>query len=289
MSATPISSSAPRFISKPSTATTALPNWLREPLLHFVVLGGLLFGADHLMFARTDDPRSVVVPAQVDADAKKLFTESRGRAPNTEELRALRLRWLDNEVLYREGLALRVDQGDPTIRERVIFKSLMAIEAGLKLPAIDDQKLLKWFESQRAQYDEPARYDFQEAVLTGDNSEAAVRAFAAALNAGAPGDAKAGLRVFKGRPRDNLVQGYGPEFAQALETAPVGEWHAQSTRDGWRAMRLDAITPPKPASFESLRGVVLQDWTDATMAQLRTDAVRELSKKYTIRVEGEKR
>ena len=32
--------------------------------------------------------------------------------------------WLDNEVLYREGLALQVDKGDPAIRERVIFKAL---------------------------------------------------------------------------------------------------------------------------------------------------------------------
>ncbi len=47
-------------------------------------------------------------------------------------------------------------------------------------------------------------------------------------------------------------------------------------------MRLDAITPPKPAAFEDLRGVVLQDWTDATMAEQRTAAVRALAKKYTV-------
>ncbi len=92
----------------------------------------------------------------------------------------------------------------------------------------------------------------------GDTSEATVRAFAAALNAGTPGDARAGLRVFKGRPHDNLVQSYGADFAATLERATPGVWQALQTREGWRAMRLDSIAAAKPASFEALRGVVLQ-------------------------------
>ena len=87
--------------------------------------------------------------------------------------------WLDNEVLYREGLALRLDKGDTAIRERVIFKALSVVDAGIKLPPVDDAVLREWFEKNRAKYDEPARYDFQEAVLAGERSEAAVRAFAA--------------------------------------------------------------------------------------------------------------
>jgi hypothetical protein len=189
-------------------------------------------------------------------------------------------------VLYREGLALQVDKGDTAIRERVIFKALSVIDANVKLPTFDDALLRTWFESHRAKYDEPARYDFQEAVLSGDSSEAAVRTFVAALNAGTPGDAKAGLRVFKGRPHANLVQSYGPEFAKSLEESPAGEWRAQSTRDGWRAIRVDAATPPRPAAFEPLRGVVLQDWTDATLSEQRSTAVQALTKKYRLKTEA---
>ena len=47
-------------------------------------------------------------------------------------------------------------------------------------------------------------------------------------------------------------------------------------------MRLDAVTPPKPASFEVLRNVALVDWTDATMARLRIDAFRTRGKRYTL-------
>nr|WP_311732139.1 peptidylprolyl isomerase [Variovorax paradoxus] len=237
--------------------------------------------------SRKDDPRTIVVGAEVDAEARKLFAASRGREPDAGELKALRERWVDNEVLYREGLALQVDQGDTAIRERVIFKALSVVDAGVKLPSFDDELLRRWFESKRNRYDEPLRFDFQEAVVSADASESAVRAFVEALNNGTPGDARAGLRVFKGRPRDNLVQSYGPDFAKALEQAPPGEWRALSTRDGLRAIRLDAITPPKAADFETLRGVVLQDWTDATLADQRTAAVRAMGKKYTVKIEGD--
>jgi PPIC-type PPIASE domain len=260
--------------------------WLREPLLHFLVLGALLFGVDHFLVARADDPRTIVVGPEVDAEARQVFRSARGREPDANELRALRERWIDNEVLYREGLALQVDRGDTAIRERVIFKALSVVDANVKLPSFDDHSLRQWFLAHRDRYDEPARYDFQEAVLDGDASEAVVRAFAEALNAGTPGDARAGLRVFKGRPHTNLVQSYGEDFAKALEGAPIGRWHALATREGWRAMRLDAVTPPRPAVFESLRGVVLQDWTDATLAEQRTVAVRTLARKYTIRLPG---
>ena len=57
----------------------------------------------------------------------------------------------------------------------------------------------------------------------GDSSEAAVRAFVKALNGGTPGDAKAGLRVFKGRPHANLVQSYGAGVRPGAGTVAAGQ------------------------------------------------------------------
>jgi hypothetical protein len=263
--------------------SVSLPDWMREPLLHFVVIGALLFAADQAIAGRAGDPHTIVIGADVDREAVELFEQTRGRKPNRKELQALHQVWLDNEVLYREGLALEVDKGDTAIRERVIFKALSVIDANVKLPPADEKTLRAWFEAHRAKYDEPQRFDFQEAVLGGDNSEGAVRGFVDALNGGTPGDAKAGLRVFKGRPHSNLVQSYGAEFAKTLEESPIGEWRALRTRDGWRAMRLDAALPAKPASFDALQGVILQDWKDATAADQRTAAVRALTRKYKVK------
>lgn len=264
------------------------PAWMREPLLHFLVFGAALFGIDHVLATRAGDPHTIVVDAEVDAHAVKVFKDARGRDPKPEELYALRKVWLDNEVLYREGLALGLDKGDPAIRERVIFKALSMIDANTKLPPYDEALLRKWFESHRTKYDDPARFDFEEAVLAGDRSETAARAFAMALNAGTPGDTEAGLRVFTARPHDNIVQSYGPEFATALEATPAGEWRVLPSREGPRVMRLKSMTAPKPAVFDDLSGVVLQDWTDAVMSEQRSEAVRALARKYTVRVSAAK-
>jgi hypothetical protein len=160
------------------------------------------------------------------------------------------------------------------------------INAGLKLPEFSDETLRAWFEKNRAKYDDPARYDFLEAVLPGDVNEQRAAEFAAALNAGDPGDAKAGLRMFKARPRENIVKSYSEEFAQQLEALTPGKWAALPHRDGWRVLQLEAIAAAKPASYEALRGVVLGDWKDVVLAEQRAAAVREMAKKYTVRVEA---
>ena len=265
---------------------STLSRVLREPLLHFAVLGALLFAVDALVASRADDPNVIAIDAAVDGEAIKVFKAASGRDPNADELYALRRVWLDNEVLYREGLTMRLNEGDQMIKDRVIFKSLNMINASLRLPAFDDDSLRAWFEKNRAKYDEPPRYDFQEAVLPGEVTEEAANAFAKELNTGIGGDVKAGLRVFKARPRDSIVQSYGADFTQALEGLQVGRWAALKQGDGWRVMRLEASAAAKPASFDNLRGVVLQDWKDAVMSEQRGAAVRELARKYEIRVEA---
>lgn len=262
------------------------PRWLREPLLHFAILGAVLFAADYLLTGRTADSRTIVIDAGVDAEARRVFKEARGHPPNEQELYALRRVWLDNEVLYREGLALKLDKGDAAIRERVIFKALSMVDAGLQRPPVDDETLRGWFAQNHARYDEPTRYDFEEAVLAGNASDGDVRAFVADLNAGTPGDSKAGLRVFTGRPQANLVQSYGAEFATALAKLEPGRWAALPGSGGVHAVRLKAITPSRAADFETLRGVVLQDWTDAVMSEQRSAAVAAMAKRYTVKTEA---
>jgi hypothetical protein len=263
-------------------STVRWPRWMREPLLHFMMLGALLFSVDHVRASRADDPRTIVMDAAVDAQTRQIFKDARGREPSPDELGALRQAWLDNEVLYREGLAQQLDKGDPAIRDRVIFKALSVIEIGLKLPPFDDALLRDWFEQHRVRYDEPARYDYQEAVLPVKPARTELDELASALNGGAPGESDGSLRIFTGRPDSNLVQSYGPSFAKALEESPRDQWRVLDSHDGPRLVQLKRITSPRPADFEQLRGVVLQDWTDTTMAEQRTAVVRSLAKKYRI-------
>jgi hypothetical protein len=268
-----------------ATTTSHTKRWWQEPLIHFALLGALLFIVDQKIFEKKDDPKTIVVPAAVTQEARASFNATRKRDPNPEELQALVQRWLDTEVLFREGLKMQLDQGDKMIRDRVIFKSLMSFDGSLPKPVPDEKTLRAWLETKREKYDEPARHDFEEAVLEGEATSEATKAFALALNNGAPSDAKAGLRVFKGRPRTNIVQSYGEEFTKALEGATPDEWRAIQAKDAWRVVRLKTITPPIPAKFEAIAHILRANWIDSTLAQLRTDTVRQRAKNYNIRYE----
>lgn len=275
----------PTTAAHPPRRGGLLHTLLREPLLHFVLLGAALFGIDAALNQNADDPRRIVIDAAVDQQAIDVFRKARGRAPNEEELYALRRVWLDNEVLYREGLAMQMDQGDESIRDRVIFKALSSINATLKLPPVDDAVLRSWFEKNRSKYDEPPRHDFSEAVVPEANpGEATARALASALNQGSGGDTSASLRVFKGRPLSNIEQSYGQPFAQALRSAPPNVWLALPHGAIWRVVRPEGSTPGVTAQFDAVRARVLQDWTDAVMADQRAAALKLMARNYRIEV-----
>jgi len=268
---------------------SSTPRWqalLQEPLLHFVLLGALVFGADRLISGKQDDPNLITLSAEIDNGLRETYRVARGTEPDAQQMKALRQRWIDNEVLHREGLAMNLDKGDPTIRDRVIFKALNVMQANLELPKVDDATLRAWFEKNRARYDEPPRLDFQEAVLSGDAGSAVVQGFIKALNSGGPSEATSGLRIFKGRPRANVVESFGAEFIAALEAQPLHQWAALPSKTGLRVVRLEGTSAGVAARFEDVKPKVVQDWTDSTMQDLRTAAVRQLGLKYRVRLDG---
>lgn len=269
---------------KPSNLVARLA---REPLLHFLVLGALVFGADQLILAGRGDPDVITVNALVDEEARGVFRASMNRDPSAADMKILRERWVDSEVLYREALALGLDRGDSSIRDRLIFKALSITQAGLDLPQVSDADLRQWFEANRSRYDEPQRYDFLEAVLTDGSTSEQIERFTAALQAGKQGEDPSTLRVFKGRPRDNLLQSYGEEFTAGLEKLAPERWTALPSAVGPRVVRLQAITPGVPADFEAIKAEVYADWKDDTLQRLATAKVREMGKKYRVEVPGD--
>lgn len=274
-------------VSSAARRQSRLPAWMREPLLHFIALGAVLFAVDHIIAGHTDDPHTITVDASVDLPAREAFKHEYGRDPNAAELLSLRRQWLDSEVLYREGIAMQLDKGDPAIRARVIFKVRDMIESGLGRPTFDEKTLRDWFEKNRAKYDQPAAYSFEEAALTSDAPEEAARGLAARLNGGAgPSDHQVGMRVLKDRSRDSLVQAYGEEFVASLEASPKNEWRALKSRTGMQVIRIDSVVPAVRADFDKVGGAVLQDWVEATLAEKREAAVLAMEKRYTVKVTG---
>lgn len=284
---TPTESSPTPPARPPGTSHRAA--WLREPLVHFLIVGALIFAIDAVTASRSDDTRLITLTTAEDAGLRQLFEDERGRAPTDAEWQALRQRWFDNELLYREGLALGLDRGDSAIRERVIFKALNVVQANLQPPAVDDAALRTWFEQHRARYDDPPRIDFLEAVIEGRPDRAAVAAFVDALAAGAADTERSGLRIFRGRPVGSIREGFGGAFTDRLATLPLQRWQVVDSNDGPRAVLVEARAEGTPADFEAIRERVAQDWRDQRMAELRTEAVRSLAVKYTLRVASQDR
>ena len=270
-----------------TTPATWLQRTLREPLTHFVVLGAIIFVADYFLLSVRGDPQEIVITKETYDEARGAFVAGMKREPSAAELKVLTDRWVDNEVLFREGLALGMDRGDQAMKDRVVFKVLTATQSGLALPKIDEAGLRQWFESRRDQYDLPVRLSFEEAVLAAsDATPEKLKKFVTALNGQQAPELEGSLRIFKDRPRPSLVQSYGAAFADALAKQTLGTWVVLESQEGYRAVRLTELTPGRAVSYEEMRERVYTDWKEITSSDLTKNAIREIAKKYRIRDEG---
>jgi hypothetical protein len=95
----------------------ALGRIAREPLVHFLLLGAVLFAADHMIgrwrrpAAAPDAP--IVVTAALRAELADGWTRAQGSPPTPEELETLVAAWIDEEILYREGVARGLERATP--------------------------------------------------------------------------------------------------------------------------------------------------------------------------------
>lgn len=270
-----------------SVNSPRLQTALREPLLHFLILGAAIFGIDQWRNADSESASDIVVTAKIQQEAKAIFETGMKREPKPEELKVLLDRWVDNEILYREGLQLGLDRGDSGIRDRVIFKAMSVTQAGIVLPEVDEAGLKAWFESNRERYDTPARFDFLEAAVPSDTKLEAMQRFVLALNSNQdePG-IESSLRVFRDRPRSNLLQSYGKDFTEAIEQLKPGQWQVLVSNDGPRVIRLESLKPAVAADFEAVKVKLYQDWKDEMTSQRSKELIREMGKKYKIRQES---
>lgn len=264
---------------------------LREPLLHFALLGTALFGAWHVGQARTasEQAATIVVSRATQARlATELETKLR-RPPSEAELAAAIERWSDGELLYREGLALGLDRDDPVVRQRVIQK-MEFVGDNLELPAEPDEATLRaYLEERPERFTGPPRYDFVLVSLArapDELDDARAQQVLAQLRAGA--DPKTvGGRFASGRlfSAANLAGTYGPELAAAVTELPPGEWGLLAVARGWTLVSLQAVHPGEAAAFENVRNRVLLDWKSTQRGLAREQQLEALRGRYAVRLE----
>src|SRR4051794_22138595 len=94
---------------------------VREPIVHFALLGSLLYGAAALHATATDPQRIVVSDAVVSRLAER-YIQQFGAPPPPMRLAYLIDRYVQDEALYRQGMAMGVANNDEIVRRRVIQK-----------------------------------------------------------------------------------------------------------------------------------------------------------------------
>ena len=95
-----------------------LKKLFREPLVHFLLLGSVLFAA-HGALVPTSEPGKIVVSQVRIGHLTEGFARTWLRAPTAEELEGLIRDYIREEVYCREAMAMGLDRDDTIIRRRL--------------------------------------------------------------------------------------------------------------------------------------------------------------------------
>ena len=288
MSAVPestLSSPAPR------SGRTWLRRLAAEPLVHFVVLGLLLLGAQALQRLFTASPERIRLGREEQAGVAADLARRLGRAPTADELRAAVSRLIDDEVLMREALRRGLDRGDVIVRRRLIQKMELLAEALAPAPTPTDAELLALRDRAAARYCEPARVALEHVFVSQDRHGPEAPQRAAALrrrlvageppaSLGEPFPHGAALGLLK---ESQLAAIFGAELAHAVLLLPPGAWSAPLPSSyGLHVVRVTAREEPRLPSLDELRERLLIDLREARRDERRRSALDVLRARYTI-------
>jgi hypothetical protein len=268
---------------------------LKEPLLHFVVLGVGLFLL--YRFIAGDAPSvadEIVVDAPRIAALAEQFERSWRRPPTAAELDGLVETYVRDEVLYREGLALGLDRDDPMIRSRVRLK--MEVIGGGPDSEVGEADLQTWLDAHADRYATPARYDVQQvffdpakhAVPDDRALEPTLRDLARdpKLDPTALGDVTLLPAVMSDVTRADVASQFGDDFAGALTGAPNGRWSGPVTSAyGKHLLRVDLREEQQPAQLADVRNEVERDLRYARDQAARDAVYARLRARRTVRIE----
>jgi len=269
----------------------------REPLIHFLALGALLFGLnawrDHSR-ADAGSPASIHVTAAIIERLRAGYERQFGQAPDVDELRGLARAYVREEVLFREASALGLDRDDTIVRQRLAQKMEFLTDdlVGAAEPA--EAALQSYFATHAARYARPARVSFRHVYFSrekrGPGADMAAREALAALSSGANdesfGDAFLHGFEFAEREPVELAALFGPEFAPRLAVLPPGRWSGPVLSSyGTHLVRVETRAEPEPVTLAQVRTTVLRDFQEEQRRTANRDLFERLKQRYQITVD----
>ena len=284
--------------------------FLREPLLHFLVAGGILFGIfglTHRAGPGLASDKTIVVDResllnflQYRSNAfKPEFFSSQLEAMTTAERKDLVDQYVQEEILYREAKAMGLEQGDYVIRQRLVQKMRFLVEdmaEGRAGPS--DAVLTEYFQKNMKRYvvDPSVTFThiFFDSSVHGDREarELALR-LKDKLNAGAAafsdapkyGDRFPFLQNYVERTFDYVASHFGNGFVSELKQSAPAERHwigpIRSTY-GYHVVLVTRLTEARIPELNEIRSQVADDWLRDQIEDARSRSLSQLAGQYKI-------
>jgi len=269
---------------------------LRDPLTHFLALGGLIF----LLFSwrgapESADPHQIVISdAEMDGIRQSLAI-LRGHMPSRDEIWEVLEPNVKDEILFREALALGLDQDDALIRARLTEKMLFLTQDLAEPATPTDAEIAAFYDADPARFRQPTVVSFEQIYFSpsrhGTEIEAAVLRARDQLMAGATeisdsDDVLFEFRYNKVTP-DAVARGFGTEFAKVILDLPTdGSWQGPLQSDfGMHLVRvLDVVESYQP-DFDAIRAQVTSALTTQRRLEANEVEYQKLRQRYEIVVD----
>jgi hypothetical protein len=268
-----------------------MKKWHKEPLLHFIIIGTLIF----VLFSIVKNEDSVVIGNKIivsTADIERLsenWSKKWNRPPTETELQGLIDSFIKEEVYYREALALGLDQNDTVLKRRLMQKMEFLSNDLAELNQPDETALNKHFLHNQEKYELPARLSFThiyfsldkrgskafedaESVLSGLN----------ALRAPERGDNFMLQYDFDQETQFEVERLFGKVFAEKLFMSETNNW--EGPIESAYGLHLVRISEKIDARMPELASVIDKVHTDLMFEQ-RQKMNRELYERFKERYE----
>ena len=275
-----------------------LKRWLREPLLHFLLIGLALFAIYAYMHRGRmgiESSRQIVLSLD-DLRQMDLYFESQWhRPPTPQEFQAMVEDKVREEVLYREGIAMGLDKDDTIVKRRMAQKMQFLAEDVAAAHEPSTAELKAWFDKNTKKFALPSRYSFRHLYFSPDKrgknaQDDAARALAKI--AGQPEDSKLAASLgdqfmfqdyYGDRTPEAIAKEFGPQFAVALENLKPGSWQGPvESGYGWHLVYVDTVIPGRTPAFEEMESDVKTAWLVEQKRTAWQKAYAEMRAKYTV-------
>ena len=262
--------------------------FLKEPLVAFLLVGLLIFVAEDLYRDSGFDTRYTieVTPGQRKKIADQWLGQM-GREPTPAEIQGLINQWVQEEIYYREALAMGLDQGDTIIRRRLAQKLAFLSEDLADAAPIEEESLRAYYEDHTTDYIEPERFSFEHRYFSSDRrTDAKADAAAALLDQTIAADPFMLQKSYANRTTREIGDLFGRTFAEEvsnLTATELNQWRGPiASAYGWHLVQLNQRKPQRQLEFAEVASRITMDVQQQRRRQANEQLLKQLSDRYTI-------